>query len=128
MKKLINWLKSFRSKQKLLHAVDAKINRVLSLSASHDQKLTKSLEKIKDLEQELLDEIEKVKYMAEQSQIVSRKLEEALDAARDELQTCRDIVIPGLVSANSTFQSAWDAQAAHNALMQVAAQQQKAEE
>ena len=40
----------------------------------------------------------------------------------------RDITIPGLVAVNKTFEAAWDAQAAHHALMQVSAEMKREEE
>lgn len=41
-----------------------------------------------------------------------KSLDEALDATREELRTARDIVIPGLVSANQVFIERWQAETA----------------
>lgn len=126
--KLIEWIKSWRRTKKLVSAVDAKITRVLASASKADQTLNKHLERIDTLHNELNEEILKARASIREAEQINTKSMEALDALRDELETCRDIVIPGLTAANETFRVAWDAQTAQNALMQVAAQQQKEQE
>ena len=62
-------------------------------AANHLQQETKSLLKS-------LDEY----------RITVQRLEETLDAAREELRTAKEITIPGLVEANQTMLARWEAE------------------
>lgn len=48
---------------------------------------------------------------------LNKKLEEALNASQEKIQTLEDVVVPGLVAANETFRNTWEAQSAQ-AVMQ----------
>lgn len=127
MRFLIDWFMSWRKTKVIVNAVDRKINTVLKLKAKNDQEVAKAQKKIESLETELLEEIRKWKQLLDNQDTLNRKLSETVDALRDELSTCRDIVIPGLVAANKTFETSWDAQTAQNALMKVSAETKREE-
>ena len=125
---MLKWFRSWRKPQKMLNAMDEKIHRVLQLKARHDQEVAKTQKRLAALEEDMLKEMRKLRQMMDDGDAINRKLSETVDSLRDELNTCREIVIPGLVAANRTFQTSWDSQTAHNALMQVAADTKREEQ
>lgn len=78
------------------------------------------------LQSQIDSEVKQVRELSKRSTALNKQLESALEAARDEIKNLREIVVPGLVAANLTFQQAWDAQSARSA-MQTAAVEMKDE-
>jgi peptidoglycan hydrolase CwlO-like protein len=62
------------------------------------------------------------KQAADKAMGLNKKLLVELEAKDQELYTANEIVIPGLVAANSTFKELWSAESARHVYNQIAAE------
>lgn len=85
-----------------------------------EKTLSKASTEIMELQVTFNSRAERIQSEIETARELNKKLAEALDAANGALKTANEIIIPGLVSANETFKTSWDAQSAAHVMRNVA--------
>lgn len=93
-------------------ALNRTVNRLQSEVERSRRDLEGHIARINILQEQVREEVASARKSVEYASAINDKLEKALDGARQENEVLTDIVIPGLVAANRTFQDSWDAQSA----------------
>ena len=93
-----------------LSRLEHKVNSVKSLSRRLKEKTEVKVEAANKAASLLLQENKTLLHSMDEYRITVAKLEETLEAAREELRTAKLITIPGLVEANQTMLSRWEAE------------------
>ena len=65
---------------------------------------------LNELYAEFKGKFDRAQESIDRAEELNKKLDWALTAANEALNTAEEITIPGLVAANKTFQAAWDAE------------------
>ena len=112
----IRWMFGFDKKvgrlETSLSRLESKVNKVrleaVALSVKTEDKAATTERAATRLQQETT----KLLSSLNEHRITIARLEETLDAAREELRTAKLITIPGLVEANQTMLARWEAETA----------------
>lgn len=86
-----------------------------------DQELALYKSSLNSLKDQFDDEMKKANRALNEAAGLNKKYEQALEAAQEELKTCKEILIPGLIQSNRVLIDRWDAESAVQAMRKVAA-------
>lgn len=98
-----------------LSALAAKVDRHIAASARANAELTFARAEMARAAARYERARARAEVAADEVEKVNRGLQEALDAAREELVTAREITIPGLVASHRALINRWEAEAAVSA-------------
>lgn len=96
--------------------LEAKIERLRVIVADTETRLIADRIALEDGYAEFTSRYNRALTTIEDGLRANRKLTEALDAAHEELRTCREIQIPGLVTAHETIVKRMEADIAASAM------------
>lgn len=92
--------------------LDFRIFTILEEKDKAERELDKHRTAVDKVERDLQEQCRKLRRANDAAKGVITRMDNMLQAAKEELDTVRNIVIPGLVSANKTLTDARDAQSA----------------
>lgn len=98
---MFDLIRSWFSVKTEVSAIEAKIDRKLHTTKAAKQELQKSFARFESVQEKLLED-----HKRYEREITS--LEEALLAARDQIQTAKDITIPGLIASHDVLVARWE--------------------
>lgn len=100
-----------------LSYLDRKIERLrkevkssVSILDIQEASMSKKMDHMRAVCEDLEAQYKKIHGELNYAQSVNKKLEEALEAAQEELRTAREITIPGLVECNQVLLHRWEAE------------------
>jgi len=124
---MLNWLREEIKKWTIPASLDLQTRR-LSFKIDSLRAESKQLQKRIDVRRQQIDSEAKMAVdLLEESKLLQQKMDFALEAAREKLKIAEEIVIPGLVSANKTFEASRDYQTATMAMRKGAVEQTEEE-
>ena len=126
----IHWIRSWFGATELTRSMYALDHRLSTLQARSVRAETALARERKRLEAEI-ESYEKVvsncKEAIRRVEEANRRLSAELETTHEALKACHEVIIPGLVAANKTFQDSWDAQSSMLVMRSVAVKQQEEE-
>ena len=131
MKKLIDWFLAWGGVHRVSTQLSALDRRVSTLTKARDRssrELENLLSSLKKDKERIDDRLRKTQKAVARSDGLNKKLEGALEAARQEVETLQKITVPGVVASSRVLIDAWDAQSAIQARNVVIAQGRHEEE
>lgn len=123
MNKIREWLSywfGLRRVSRQMTVLDMKVESLKAEKIKSDREIDRHRQALATQRDKLTSEMQKVSQSLDRAVGLNKKLDAALDVAREEVRTANDIVIPGLVAASKTLIDRWDAESAVYARRQVA--------
>lgn len=118
------WLQAttglFRTRRKV-SALDQRVNFLAGLVEESNRTVAEHRKNLGDIRTQMMEEIGKATAACSRAEILNTKLEAALQAAREEVDTATKITIPGLVAANAVLIDRWTAESEVIAMRQAMA-------
>jgi flagellar motility protein MotE (MotC chaperone) len=109
-RKFLALFTSARKAQQTLSVLDAKVNKAIAEGERQRRESSAQLAGAKEALTKAQEAHKKARDTVNQQLITIRTLEETLTAVREELNTCQNITIPGLVAAHQNFIARWEAE------------------
>lgn len=125
MRTVIDRVKGWFSLSRRTRFLDRRINKLQKEKARSDRELKQAKDQLDKLQEKTEKAFRKMNESVARAEGLNKRLEYALQGAREELEIAQKIIIPGLISANSTFESTWDYDSSRKVMHQVA--EEKAE-
>ena len=119
MKRILNWMRSWSGSHQLskqMSFIEKRINDLQKMKTRSDNEIERHRTYLDKIEDQFTKELKKTNQALDDAVGLNKKYEIAIEAVNEDLKTVNEILIPGLVAANKTFQDTWDAQSANNAM------------
>ena len=123
MKRIINIFKCLFGVSKLssqMTTLDIRISRLQKEKRKSDNELQNYKNKLSGIREEFNKTMVKANQVIDRAAGLQKKLNLNLEAAQVEIKLMKEVTMPGLIAANDTFLSAWDAQSSMNEMRKVA--------
>lgn len=110
--KLLRALLSTRTVKTTLHKVGGRVESLHDARVASEISLEVREKNLNSLYKVFMAEYERTQEALKEAKTLNRSLEEALNAAREELTTCKEITIPGLIESHEVLIGRWKSESA----------------